>query len=99
MLIYCDSVILIYYLDSTGTFHTRAAAQIATLRSAGDEMAISDLSRLEIRLKPLRIGDVAKASQIDAFFLSPDVRLVSLSAAVYDRATLIRAHHNFKLAD
>ena len=33
MLIYCDSVILMYYFDHTGPFNVRAANRLATLAS------------------------------------------------------------------
>jgi len=38
-------------------------------------------------------------ADFDAFFIRHDVRLVQISTAVFDRATVIRATHNFKLAD
>jgi hypothetical protein len=44
VLIYCDSVILIYFLDQTGPFHVRAANRLAALRAAADTIAVSDLS-------------------------------------------------------
>jgi predicted nucleic acid-binding protein len=99
MLIYCDSVILIYLLDYTGPFQIRARAYIAALQARGDLMAVSDLSRLECRVKPIRTGDAASLAQFDGFFMRPDVRRLPLTTPVYDRATLLRAAHNFKLAD
>src|SRR2546429_314444 len=53
MLIYCDSVVLIYWLDGTGPFRHRAALRITALQSSGDQIAISDLTRLECRVRPL----------------------------------------------
>jgi hypothetical protein len=47
MLIYCDSVILIYYLDHSGSFQVRAAKRITTLQGAGNLVGVSDLCRLE----------------------------------------------------
>ncbi len=44
-------------------------------------------------------GDTAKLAVFDAFFLRPDVRVVPVSTAVFDRATQIRAAHKFKLGD
>ena len=44
-------------------------------------------------------GDTAKLAVVDAFFVRPDVRLVPITTAVFDRATVIRATHDFKLAD
>ena len=36
MLIFCDSVILIYFLDHTGPLQVRAANRLAALGAAGD---------------------------------------------------------------
>jgi predicted nucleic acid-binding protein len=99
MLIYCDSVILMYYFDHTGPFNVRATHGLATLAAAGDRIAISDLVRLEYRVKPVKDGDTAKLALFDAFCSQPDVRVVPITTAVFDRATLIRATHSFKLAD
>jgi len=99
MIIYWDSVITIYLLDHTGSFQARARARLATLEKAGDRIAVSDLSRLERRIKPIRTGDAASLAQFDAFFARPDVQRVPLSTAVYDRATLLRATYNSKLGD
>ncbi len=99
MVIYCDSVILIYFLDTVGPFNVRAVARMAAMRAAGDTAAFSDLTRLECRVKPLKLGATTTLADFDAFFARPDVRLVPITTAVFDRATLIRATHNFKLAD
>jgi uncharacterized protein len=99
MTIYCDSVILIYLLDTVGPFNVRAVARMTALHGAGDVVAFSDLTRLECRVKPLRIGAAAKLVEFDAFFVRPDVRLVPITTAVFDQATVIRATHNFKVAD
>src|SRR5437868_5379814 len=99
MMIYCDSVILIYFIDSTGPFNIRASHRLAALAAAGDGIAVSDLVRLECRVKPIKDGDAAKLAVFDAFFARPDVCLVPISTAVFDRATSIRAAHNFRLGD
>ena len=99
MRIYCDSVILIYFLDAVGPFHVRAETRITALLAAGDRIVVSDLSRLECRVKPLRTGDAASLAQFDAFFARTDIEFVPLSGAVYERATVLRAIYNFKLGD
>jgi predicted nucleic acid-binding protein len=99
MLIYVDSVLAIYLLDHTGSFQVRAAARLASLEAAGDQIAVSDLTRLECRVKPMATGDAAKLAGFDAFFARPDVVKVPMTTAAYDRATVLRATHNFKLAD
>jgi predicted nucleic acid-binding protein len=99
MLIYFDSVIVIYLIDHTGTFQARAAKRLADLTAAKDQVAISDLTRLECRVKPLSLGDKVKLAGFDAFFSRPEIQKVPLPTAVYDRATALRAAHGFKLGD
>jgi predicted nucleic acid-binding protein len=99
MRIYCDSVILIYALEYTGQLNVRAVARLGALRAAGDQIAVSDLTRLECRVKPMQLKNAAGLAQFDRFFTQPDVSLVPLTTAVYDRATAIRATYGFKTAD
>jgi predicted nucleic acid-binding protein len=47
----------------------------------------------------LLLDDKVKLAGFDAFFARPDVQRAPLTTAVYDRATVLRARHNFKLAD
>ena len=56
MLRYVDSAIIIYFLERADDFHTRAAAWLAGFQAAGDELAVTDLSRLECRVGPLKRG-------------------------------------------
>ena len=77
----------------------RAANRLAALRAAADTIAVSDLSRLECRVGPMRRLDAAVLAVFDQFFALPDVRVVSLDTAVYDRATAIRAAYGFKTVD
>ena len=99
MLIYLDSVILIYALDHVGPFQTRADNRLKVIAAAGDQIAVSDLSRLECRIKPIQIGDERKLEVFDSFFARVDVLLIPLPSSVYERATYIRATHGFKTAD
>lgn len=99
MLVYCDSMILIYLLDMVGPFNLRAVHRLAALQAAGDTAALSDLTRLECRVKPLKLGALKTLADLDGFFTRPDIRFVPISTAVFDRATVIRAKHGFKLGD
>ena len=99
MLIYCDTVIIVYRFEGDPPFKPRANQRLADLQSAGDTIAVSHLTRLECRLLPIRRGDAATLALYDGFFADPSVQLVPITQAVFDRATLIRATLNFKLAD
>lgn len=67
--------------------------------AAGDQPAISDLTWLECRVKPIRQGDAAAQADIEAFLTGSDVVRVPMPTAVYERACQIRAVHSFRLAD
>jgi predicted nucleic acid-binding protein len=99
MLIYLDSAILIYHLDGIGPFQARPANRLTTLRAGGDQVAVSDLTHLECRVKPIQLGDTLRLSKFDGFFGLPDVRMVPLTTAVDDQATVIRATHGIKTLD
>lgn len=99
MVVYCDSCILIYLFDHSGTWNERALHRWASLVGAGDVVATSDLVRLECRVHPIQLGDQARLAVFDAFFQRPDVLYVPITTTTFDHATAIRARHRFKLGD
>ena len=99
MVIYLDSVICIYAVEGAPSFQARARARLAAMRAAGDQPAISDLTWLECRVKPIRVGDPVGLAEMEAFLTAADVIRLYLPTSVYDRACQIRAVHGFRLAD
>jgi uncharacterized protein len=99
MLIYLDSVICIYAVEGAPAFQAAARARLATVQAAGDQPAISDLTWLECRVKPLRTGNAVSLADIEAFLTASDVVRVPMPTVVYERACRIRAMHNHKLGD
>jgi predicted nucleic acid-binding protein len=99
MLVSLDSVICIYAVEGAASFQARARARLATLRPAGDLPALSDLTWLECRVKPIRLGDAVALADMEAFLTASDVVRVPLPTAVFERACRVRATHNYKLAD
>jgi predicted nucleic acid-binding protein len=99
MMRYCDSAILIYYLDSIGPLNIRATNWLRSVHASGDQLVVSDLTRLECRVKPLRLRHAAALAAFDSFFAQADVRVAPLTSAVLDRATDVRALHNFTTTD
>src|SRR5205823_8222703 len=98
-LVYLDSVICIYAVEGAPSFQARARARLVALRAAGDQPAISDLTWLECRVKPIRLGHAVALADMEAFLTGSDVVRVPLPTAVYERACRIRAVHHHKLAD
>jgi uncharacterized protein len=88
-----------YFFDHVGPWNVRATNRLAAMATARDQIAISDLLRLEYRVMPLRTADATKLALFDAFCSHPDVRVVPITTAVFERATVIRATHSFKLGD
>jgi predicted nucleic acid-binding protein len=91
-----DACALIDRFEVALKFRT-AAMELMAQRSAQQtnvELAVSRMSVLECRVKPLREGNVALLKRYDDFFAS--VRIVELSAAVVDAATLLRARDGLK---
>jgi predicted nucleic acid-binding protein len=99
MLVYCDSVVLIYFFEQVGQLQAAIAHRLLASQNAGDLFAVSDLTRLECRVRPIKNGDSGLLAGYDAFFNGSDVVVVPLTRAVYDRATEIRARYPFKTAD
>jgi predicted nucleic acid-binding protein len=98
-LTYLDSVIVIYAVEGASVFQARARARLAALRAAGDRAVVSDLTWLECRVKPLRQGDAVLLAEFEKFLSAPDVIRIALPTPVFERATAIRAQHNYKLGD
>jgi predicted nucleic acid-binding protein len=98
-LIYCDSVILIYWLDQVGPFHLRAHIHLSALQAGGDRMAVNDPAHLECRVGPSKRRDTAMPTTCDTFFARPDAAVQPLTTRVFDRATQLRADLGFKTPD
>jgi predicted nucleic acid-binding protein len=57
MIVFLDTNIVIYAVENPPTFGALALARLGALRSAGDSFMISDLTRMECLVGPLRSGD------------------------------------------
>src|SRR4051794_13873008 len=99
MLVYLDTVICIYAVEGAPSFQARARARLAAMQVAGDQPAISDLTWLECRVKPIRLGDSVGLADMERFLTASDVTRVLMPTAVYERACRVRAVLHYKLAD
>ncbi len=99
MRLFLDACALIYRFEGAVKFRTAAMELMAQLsaQQTSVELAVSRLSVLECRVKPLREGYAALLKRYGDFFAS--VRIVELSAAVVDAATLLRARDGLKTPD
>jgi predicted nucleic acid-binding protein len=97
MILYLDTNIVIYAVEHNPIFGPKVQTRLAIARAAGDSIMISDLTRMECLVLPLRVGDVAMQHAYQGFFALTTV--VSITSAVCDRAALIRAASHFKPMD
>ena len=98
-MVFLDSAPVIYFVEQPPVWGEAASARIMELKASGEELAVSDLVRMECRVHPLKLQDQARLELLDAFFASPEIRVLPISADVCDRAALIRATYGFKPLD
>lgn len=66
---YLDTSAIIYFIEGTAAVRAQIAGSIANAESdPAGRIVTSRLSRLECRVKPLRVGDSALLAIDDAFF-------------------------------
>jgi predicted nucleic acid-binding protein len=99
VIVFLDTNVVVYHIEQPPLWGPRASARIAALRAAGDTLAVSDLVRMECIVGPLKRGDATMLAQFTAFFGSPDVSVLAITAAVCDKAARIRAVHSHMSLD
>jgi len=60
---------------------------------------VSHLVRMECRVRPLRLHEEEVLAAYDAYFVSGDLAILELGAAVFDRAADLRAVHGLRALD
>ena len=97
MIVCLDANCVIYLVEADATWGPKITARLAALRTAGHDVAISDLCRTECLAAPFAAGDAAILADYQTFFASPTIRVLPLAAAVCERAARIRAASRFRL--
>jgi predicted nucleic acid-binding protein len=95
LVIYVDTAPLIYLVEHVPHYGDLVAQRL----SSTDALVVSDLSRLECRVKPMRDGNAALLDEFDRFFNESVSDVLALSREIIDRATEIRARYAFKTPD
>ena len=96
MRVYLDSAAAIYLVENIAPW---GATVQAFLRKPGAVPQASALTRMECRVLPLREGRAELLADYDAFFASLDGGLLGLNAAVFEKATDLRARLNLRTPD
>ena len=94
--IYLDSAPVIYSVERVAPWYQAVDAKLS---AAGVTRLVSDLTRMECRVGPIRSGNVMLLADFDDFFLRSVGAVLSLSPPVCDRAAEIRARFALKTPD
>src|SRR6266540_619359 len=86
--VYLDSVAFIYFVEQRQPWFVRIHRR---LTAAPVRLVVSDLTRMECRVKPISTGNSILLAAFDIAFAGTDFAIIS--TAVFDRATLIRAKY------
>ena len=97
--IYIDTCIVIYYVEGSKGTQQQIIQDLGTLSSTRSTVVVTDLTRLECRIKPLRDNDTELLTDYDRFFALPEIQKQDFTAEIFDRAAMLRAEHNLKTAD
>lgn len=101
MFVFLDSSALIYLIEGAEPFSTRVRRELSVLskRRPAPQVALSRLTWLECRVRPMRDGELGVLAAFDEFLARPDIVWIELSAQVIELATEIRAQTGLKTPD
>ena len=94
--VYLDSCVVIYLIEGPSELHESIAEAMAKARAV---ICVSELTRLECRVGPMRDADHQLLAQYDRFFSLPSIVKVPLTTEVFEAATSIRAAHDIRTPD
>jgi predicted nucleic acid-binding protein len=94
--IYLDAAPTIYLVEDVAPYK---AALDSLLANPSAKVVVSDLTRMECRVRPIRDNDLELLADFDQFFDDGAVEVVSLTRVVIDLATDLRGRNGFKTPD
>lgn len=98
MIAFLDANALIYLLEGEAALAGRVRTGLLKLSEQFGRMpiAMSRLSWMECRVKPLRESNTALLARYDTFFALPDLIWQELDRETIELATLVRAKHGLR---
>ncbi|MDZ5461533.1 type II toxin-antitoxin system VapC family toxin [Azohydromonas lata] len=101
LIAYLDANALIYLLEGQADTARQVRRCLEELAQEAGRVtvAMSRLSWMECRIKPLRDGDTALLLRYDSFFAAPDLRWMELDRGTVELATTLRACHGLRTPD
>ncbi len=99
MRLYLDASPVIFLIEGLEPLREKVRARLRRSTSAGDELVVSDLTRFECRIRPLRARNHVALDAYAAFFASAEVVVDPVSRRAWELAAEIRARHGLKTPD
>jgi predicted nucleic acid-binding protein len=99
MRVYLDSCVVIYRIEQREPWATAVHARLAALQATEAVMVVSELTRLECRVRPIALNRADMLGDYDRFFEQPMLAWQGLGRSVFERATTLRAAHRLKTPD
>jgi uncharacterized protein len=97
--VYWDSCIAIYYVERHNLFFPYIRDRLISATGTEPAVVLSDLTRLECRVYPIRSSNDSLLARFDEFFGLPDLEWVIMNRQVFDLATDFRARFGLKTPD
>ena len=101
MTLFLDANVIIYLIEGARELRERVTEKLDHFRQQGEptRVAVSRLSWLECRVRPLRDQNRKALTAYENFFSEPDLTVVDLTASVVEAAAQMRAALNFSTPD
>lgn len=101
MTLFLDACAIIYQVELSNPLYRKVAALTARFHRQHPDLqvAVSRLSFLECRVKPLRDGDHGRLRLFEEFFALAGLVVVEIDAQVIDQAALLRATRGLRTPD
>jgi predicted nucleic acid-binding protein len=99
MRIYFDSCVLIYRIEQREPWVSWVNSRLAWVEASGATLVVSELTRMECRVRPMALGSADMLSAFDRFFEQPRLAWQGLDRPVFELATRLRSESRLKTPD
>lgn len=99
MRVYLDSCALIYRIEQRAPWAGRVNECLAKIEADRSVLVVSELTRLECRVRPIALDREDMLSSYDRFFAQPTLAWQAIDRAVFELATSLRALNRLKTPD
>ena len=99
--VFLDACAIIYSMEAPEPWYGQLRQQLKMFQQTHEniDIAVSDLSRLECLVKPLRDKQAEIVKLYETFFNHPDLTVQTLTPAVIEQALKIRVEYGLKTPD